>query len=197
MKCMRCMPIRMPILTSWPLTRPSGRDHSGSRRSQPERSAERAADALRLPDWDAKIANLSVVSVVAWRCAACCWKNLTCSARRTDQPPGCGIRSVAGTLLHDFEGTVVAITHDRYFLDKSQAGSSNLTAVKVFRGKVTILLAGTERSASGAGSFTRSGRRKSIEKELEWVRQGTKGRHQKVKHVWRALKNSTAPNIRT
>ena len=60
---------------------------------------ERAADALRLPDWDAKIANLSggeassrgVVPPAAG-------KTRHAAARRTDQPPGCGIRGVAGTL---------------------------------------------------------------------------------------------------
>lgn len=39
---------------------------------------ERAADALRLPDWDANVANLSGVNVAASRCAACCWKNQIC-----------------------------------------------------------------------------------------------------------------------
>lgn len=39
---------------------------------------ERAADALRLPDWDAKIEKLSGVSAAASRYAACCWKNQTC-----------------------------------------------------------------------------------------------------------------------
>lgn len=53
--------------------------------------------------------------------------------------------------------------------------------VKVFRGKVTTLLAGAERSASGPEASQEAARRKSIEKELEWVRQGAKGRQSKGK----------------
>ncbi len=151
-----CTPIRMPILTSWPLNKAVWRDHSGSRRSQPERSAGACGGALRLPDWDAKIANLSGGERLAWRCAACCWKNQTCCCSTNDQPPGCRIRGVAGTLPARLRGTVVAITHDRYFLDNVAGWTSNWTAVKVFRGKVTTPPGWAERSASGAGSFTRS-----------------------------------------
>lgn len=42
--------------------------------------------------------------------------------------------------LHDYEGTVVAITHDRYFLDNVAGWIWSLTVVKVFLGKVTTLL---------------------------------------------------------
>lgn len=59
---------------------------------------ERAADALRLPDWDAKIEKLSGVNAAASHCAACCWKTRHAAARRTDQPHGCRIRGMAGTL---------------------------------------------------------------------------------------------------
>ena len=48
-------------------------------------------------------------------------------------------------------------------------------------GRQLLLLAGAERSASGAGSSQEAARRKSIEKELEWVRQGAKGRQSKGK----------------
>jgi sulfate-transporting ATPase len=49
-------------------------------------------------------------------------------------------------------------------------------------GRQLLLLAGAERSASGAGSQSQeAARRKSIEKELEWVRQGPKGRQAKGK----------------
>ncbi len=73
-------------------------DHSGSRRSQPERSAGRAADALRLPDWDAKIANLS--GGERRRVALCrlLLENQTCCCSTNRPTTGCGIRSVAGTL---------------------------------------------------------------------------------------------------
>ncbi len=59
-----------------------------------------------------------VVNAAAWRCAACCWKNQTCCCS-TNRPTTPDAESVAWLerFLHDFEGTVVAITHDRYFLD--------------------------------------------------------------------------------
>ncbi|XDK20359.1 energy-dependent translational throttle protein EttA [Kosakonia cowanii] len=46
---------------------------------------ERAADALRLPEWDAKIATLSGGNAAASRCAVCCWKSRTCCCS-TNQP---------------------------------------------------------------------------------------------------------------
>ncbi len=59
---------------------------------------ERAADALRLPDWDAKIANLS--GGERRRVALCrlLLENLTCCCSTNRPTTGCGIRSVAGTL---------------------------------------------------------------------------------------------------
>ncbi|STU75910.1 ABC transporter [Klebsiella pneumoniae] len=60
---------------------------------------ERAADALRLPDWDAKIANLSGGErrrVALWPSAA--GKTGYAAARRTDQPPRRRVRRLAGTL---------------------------------------------------------------------------------------------------
>ncbi len=80
---------------------------------------ERAADALRLPDWDAKIATLS--GGERRRVALCrllLEKNQTCCCstnRPTTLTPNPSPR--LERFLHDFEGTVVAITHDRYFLD--------------------------------------------------------------------------------
>ena len=78
---------------------------------------ERAADALRLPDWDAKSNIYLVVNVVG--------RTLSLITRKPDmllldEPTNhLDAESVAWLerFLHDYEGTVVAITHDRYFLD--------------------------------------------------------------------------------
>ncbi|MEN1487048.1 ATP-binding cassette domain-containing protein, partial [Pseudomonas aeruginosa] len=75
-------------------------------------------DALRLPDWDAKIANLS--SGERRRVALCRLLLEKPDMLLLDEPTNhLDAESVAWLerFLHDFEGTVVAITHDRYFLD--------------------------------------------------------------------------------
>lgn len=83
----------------------------------PERQLEVAADALRLPPWDAKVEHLSggekrrvaLCRLLLSAPTCCCWTNR----------PTTDADSVAWLeqFLHDFPGTVVAITHDRYFLD--------------------------------------------------------------------------------
>lgn len=60
-------------------------------------------------------------------------------------------------------------------------GFWNLTAAKVFRGKATTPLAGAEDQRLAQEASAEAARRKSIEKELEWVRQGAKGRQSKGK----------------
>ena len=115
-KFMPNTPSRMPTSISLPRNRASSKRSSAHDGHNLNVQLERAADALRLPDWDAKIANLS--GGERRRVALpCCWKTRHAAARRTDQPPRRRIRRRLERFLHDFEGTVVAITHDRYFLD--------------------------------------------------------------------------------
>ncbi len=124
-----------------------------------------------------------VVSVAAWRCAVCCWKKP--DMLLLDEPTNhLDAESVAWLerFLHDFEGTVVAITHDRYFLDNVAGWILSWTRGGVSHGRQLLFTAGAERSASGAGKRLLKQHAVSLlRKELEWVRQGTKGRQSKGK----------------
>ena len=85
-----------------------------------EHQLEIAADALRLPPWDAVIRNLSGGEkrrVAAVPPAAVQARHA--AAGRAHQPPGRRIGGVAGAVPARFPGTVVGITHDRYFLDNA------------------------------------------------------------------------------
>ena len=145
---------------------------------------ERAADALRLPDWDAKIANLS--GGERRRVALCrllLEKPRHAAARRTDQPPRRRIRRLAGNASCTiFEGTVVAITHDRYFLDNVAGWILELDRGEgiPWEGNYSSW-PGAEDQRLAQEASQEAARRKSIEKELEWVRQGAKGRQSKGK----------------
>ncbi len=85
-----------------------------------DRTLERAADALRLPAWDANVANLS--GGEKRRIALCRLLLSNPDMLLLDEPTNhLDAESVAWLerFLHDFPGTVVAITHDRYFLDNA------------------------------------------------------------------------------
>ena len=91
--------------------------------------------------------------------------------------------------LHDFEGTVVAITHDRYFLDNVAGWIRSWTAAKVFRGKATTPRLEQKDQRLAQEASQEAARRKSIEKELEWVRQARKAVSLRAKPVWHASKS--------
>lgn len=84
--------------------------------------------------------------------------------------------------LHDFEGTVVAITHDRYFLDNVAGWITELDRGEgiPWEGNYSSRLEQKDQRLAQEAS-QEAARRKSIEKELEWVRQGAKGRQSKGK----------------
>ncbi len=144
---------------------------------------ERAADALRLPPWDAKIGTLS--GGERRRVAICRLLLEKPDMLLLDEPTNhLDAESVAWLerFLHDYEGTVVAITHDRYFLDNVAGWILELDRGEgiPWEGNYSSWLEQkNQRLAQEASS--EAARRKSIEKELEWVRSNAKGRQSKGK----------------
>jgi len=148
-----------------------------------ENQLERAADALRLPDWDAKIEHLS--GGERRRVALCRLLLEKQDMLLLDEPTNhLDAESVAWLerFLHDYEGTVVAITHDRYFLDNVAGWILELDRGEgiPWEGNYSSWLEQKEKRLAQEQA-QESARQKSIEKELEWVRQNPKGRQAKSK----------------
>ena len=144
---------------------------------------EMAMDALRCPPGDTPV---SVISGGEKRRVALCRLLLEKpDMLLLDEPTNhLDAESVAWLerFLHDFEGTVVAITHDRYFLDNVAGWILELDRGEgiPWEGNYSSWLEQKDQRLAQEAS-QEAARRKSIEKELEWVRQGTKGRQSKGK----------------
>ena len=144
---------------------------------------EQAADSLRLPPWDADISTLS--GGEKRRVALCRLLLSRPDMLLLDEPTNhLDAESVywLERFLHEFNGTVVAITHDRYFLDNVAGWILELDRGHgiPYEGNYSTWLEAKEvRLAQETKS--EASRQKAIKAELEWVRQNPKGRHSKNK----------------
>ncbi|WP_444910548.1 energy-dependent translational throttle protein EttA [Microbulbifer sp. TRSA005] len=148
-----------------------------------EHRLEVAADALRLPPWDADVNNLS--GGEKRRVALCRLLLSRPDMLLLDEPTNhLDAESVfwLERFLHDFTGTVVAITHDRYFLDNVAGWILELDRGHgiPWEGNYTTWLEQKEKRLEQEQRGEQA-RAKAMQKELEWARQNPKGRQSKNK----------------
>ena len=151
--------------------------------SNVEHQMEIAADALRLPPWDAKIAHLS--GGEKRRVALCRMLLSSPDMLLLDEPTNhLDAESVEWLeqFLQRFPGTVVAVTHDRYFLDNAAEWILELDRGEgiPWKGNYSSWLDQKEKRLE-IEKRQEDARMKAIKHELEWVRQNAKGRQAKSK----------------
>ena len=144
---------------------------------------EIAADALRLPPWDANVGKLS--GGEKRRVALCRLLLSKPDMLLLDEPTNhLDAESVEWleVFLKKFPGTVVGVTHDRYFLDNAAEWILELDRGHgiPWKGNYSSWLEQKDERLKQEEA-TESARQKTIKKELEWVRQNAKGRQAKAK----------------
>jgi len=148
-----------------------------------DRTLEVAADALRLPPWDARI---EVLSGGERRRVALCRLLLSKpDMLLLDEPTNhLDAESVAWLerFLHDFSGTVMAVTHDRYFLDNVAGWILEMDRGHgiPYQGNYSSWLEQKE-ARLAMEEKQEAARQRSLKEELEWVRSNAKGRQAKSK----------------
>ncbi|XGA81083.1 energy-dependent translational throttle protein EttA [Halomonas sp. CH40] len=148
-----------------------------------ERKLDVASEALRLPPWEARVGNLS--GGERRRVALCRLLLSNPDMLLIDEPTNhLDAESVAWLerFLHDYSGTVVAITHDRYFLDNVAGWILELDRGQgiPFEGNYSQWLEQKDQRLNQEAKQEAS-RQKAIKQELEWVRSNAKGRQAKSK----------------
>lgn len=148
-----------------------------------EHTLEVAADALRLPPWDADVTTLS--GGEKRRVALCRLLLSSPDMLILDEPTNhLDAESVAWLerFLQEFKGTVVAVTHDRYFLDNVAGWILELDRGQgiPWEGNYSSWLEQKEKRLAQEQKSEKS-RQKAMQQELEWVRSNPKGRQAKSK----------------